>query len=62
MGMTGLQIDSMRFGDANRDRKVDMADLLLWQQAAGVPEPGSGMLAILGAVVSGALRRRRTAG
>ena len=31
MGTTGLQIDSMRFGDANRDRDVDANDLQLWQ-------------------------------
>ena len=33
MGATGLQIDSMRFGDADRDRDVDAQDLALW--AAG---------------------------
>jgi hypothetical protein len=55
-GMTGLQIDSMRFGDANRDRKVDMADFTLWQTAA--PEPGSGALAGVVWVALGAWRRQ----
>ncbi len=59
MGMSGLQIDSMRFGDANRDRTVDMEDLRLWQVAAGVPEPGCALLAaICGFAVTGIARRR----
>ena len=52
-GATGLEIDSMAFGDANRDRVVDGADFLLWQRAfvAGggslsVPEPGGWVLAL----------------
>lgn len=45
MGATGLQIDSLRFGDANRDRRVDHDDFRLWQVAAGVPEPGTLALA-----------------
>jgi hypothetical protein len=45
MGRTGLQIDSIRYGDANRDRQIDGADFLLWQAAARVPEPGTWALA-----------------
>ena len=45
MGATGLEIDSIAFGDANRDRVVNAADLALWRAAAGVPEPGSFFLA-----------------
>jgi hypothetical protein len=57
MGATGLQVDSIAFGDANRDRKVDAIDLQLWRTAAGVPEPS----AIVMSLVAGlALRRRRT--
>lgn len=58
MGATGLQIDSMRFGDANRDRTVNMADLHLWEVAAGVPEPGTGALALLAALAASRVRRR----
>jgi len=56
-GATGLEIDSMAFGDANRDRVVDGADFLLWQRAfvAGggalsVPEPGAALLVFFGAI------------
>lgn len=63
-GATGLEIDSMAFGDANRDRVVDGADFLQWQRAfaAGggslsVPEPGAASLLALGAL--GAFRIRR---
>ena len=61
MGATGLQIDSLRFGDANRDRRVDAEDLRLWHVAAGVPEPGTLVLAAIGFVALGrkALRRRQ---
>ncbi|HMP07858.1 MAG TPA: autotransporter-associated beta strand repeat-containing protein [Lacipirellulaceae bacterium] len=56
-------------GDANGDQNVDGADLLVWQRhlgageptspaAAGVPEPGTGALA-LGAAISILWRRRR---
>jgi hypothetical protein len=45
MGATGLEIDSIAFGDANRDRVVDAADLALWRAAAGVPEPSGALLA-----------------
>lgn len=45
MGATGLEVDSMAFGDANRDRVIDAGDLALWRAAAGVPEPGSMALA-----------------
>ena len=41
MGATGLEIDSIAFGDANRDRIVDATDLALWRTAAGVPEPAT---------------------
>jgi hypothetical protein len=59
IGTTGLQIDSMTYGDIDRDRDVDMADLVLWQQAAGVPEPGSAALAAL-AMLAGLSTRRRS--
>ncbi|MBL9165165.1 MAG: PEP-CTERM sorting domain-containing protein [Planctomycetaceae bacterium] len=66
-GATGLEIDSMAFGDANRDRRVDGADFLLWQRAfvAGggalsVPEPGAALLTLAGmAILSRARRRSR---
>ncbi|HMO87139.1 MAG TPA: PEP-CTERM sorting domain-containing protein, partial [Lacipirellulaceae bacterium] len=56
-------------GDANGDQTVAGADLLVWQRhlgageptspaAAGVPEPGTGALA-LGAAISILWRRRR---
>jgi hypothetical protein len=57
-GMTGLQIDSMRFGDADRDRDVDMVDYYLWQ-AAAAPEPGSRALALVASVAVCITRRRR---
>jgi hypothetical protein len=56
-GMSGMQIDSMRFGDANRDRVVDMDDFRLWQIAAGVPEPGSLALALFAVAHATLLRR-----
>jgi hypothetical protein len=58
LGMTGLQIDSMRFGDADRDRDVDMIDYALWQ-AAAAPEPGGGILAAMGGIALMQARRRR---
>lgn len=51
LGATGLGINSMCFGDANRDRKVDMQDFALWQ-AAAVPEPAA---ALLGAIAVAAV-------
>jgi hypothetical protein len=45
MGATGLEIDSIAFGDANRDRMVNAADLALWRSASGIPEPGTISLA-----------------
>ncbi len=58
MGATGLEIDSIAFGDANRDRMISEADLSLWQTAVGVPEPGS--LAPVGVALMGwGLRRHR---
>lgn len=57
MGATGLQIDSMGYGDANRDRTVGVADLVLWRQAAGVPEPEG--LALAAFSLLAALSRKR---
>ncbi|MDZ4818675.1 MAG: dockerin type I domain-containing protein [Planctomycetota bacterium] len=50
LGMTGLGIDSFRFGDINRDRMVDAVDLQLMQ--AAVPEPATWILAALGVLVA----------
>jgi hypothetical protein len=69
-GATGLQIDSMAFGDADRDRDVDGQDLLLWQirlgqlaDVAQVPEPAAGALAILASTsLFSRLRRTRLLG
>lgn len=67
-GATALEVDSMAFGDANRDRVVDGADFLLWQRAfvAGggtlsVPEPGAATLlaiAAFGAIRVGRAKRQ----
>ena len=59
MGATGLQVDSMAFGDANTDRRIDMIDLNLWRAAFGVPEPGTLALALF-AFVGAARHRSRT--
>lgn len=59
MGATGLEIDSIAFGDANRDRVVNAADLALWRAAANVPEPGALSLALL--AMLGLCSRRRFA-
>jgi hypothetical protein len=56
-GATGLAIDSIAWGDANRDRAVDALDLQLWQRAARVPEPSAWALAAL-AWWAGVWRRR----
>jgi hypothetical protein len=56
MGASGLQTNSMQFGDADRDRDVDAQDRALW--AAAAPEPGSGLLAVM-AAMAGIRRRRR---
>ena len=61
MGATGLEIDSIAFGDANRDRMITAADLALWQTAAGVPEPGTLSLALC-AMLGLGLRRRTAIG
>ena len=60
MGSTGMEVDSIAFGDANRDRVVNGADLALWQAAAGVPEPNAWVLA-LGAAAFVRMRRRGAA-
>jgi hypothetical protein len=64
-GATGLEVDSMTYGDANRDRVVDGADFLLWQRAfvAGggvwpVPEPGTLSLALFAALGLNCKRRK----
>jgi hypothetical protein len=57
-GMTGLQVDSMKFGDADRDRDVDAVDWQLWRTAAGVPEPSGVVLALLAGAYVEALRHR----
>ena len=64
-GATGLEIDSMAFGDASRDRVVDGADVLLWQRAfvpgggeLSVPEPGAASLWAL--AIFGSLLIRRS--
>ncbi len=49
MGETGLQIDSIRYGDADRNRVIDMHDFQLWQ-AAAVPEPAGAAIALLAAL------------
>jgi hypothetical protein len=66
LGATGLQIDSMAFGDADRDRDVDGDDFLLWQLLAGqtasaavVPEPAGLALALALAGLFAARRRQR---
>lgn len=59
LGESGLQIDSIRFGDADRDRSITLLDLQLWQAAAGVPEPHSCCMAISCLLALGRLRRSR---
>lgn len=44
MGRSGLQMDSLRYGDADRNRVIDQRDFQLWQ-AAAIPEPGAAGLA-----------------
>lgn len=56
-GATGLEVDSIALGDANRDRRVDAADLTLWR--AAVPEPSNLLLAGLAAAVCLRFGRRR---
>jgi hypothetical protein len=65
-GATGLQIDSMAFGDADRDRDVDGDDFLLWQrrleQLGGdttVPEPATPIFAAIAALTVAASSHRR---
>lgn len=67
-GSTALQVDSLRFGDADRDRDVDGNDFLLWQRSLGgggaalipIPEP-SGWLLIISAIARCCSRRVRSA-
>jgi hypothetical protein len=61
-GHAGLQIDSLRYGDADRNRVVDMHDFELWR--AAVPEPSAAalaMLAALGLRLGQAARRPKSA-
>lgn len=58
MGAVGLQTDSIALGDANRDRRIDQADLRLWLDAMGIPEPSAWTLAAL-ALAAVRLRGRR---
>ena len=62
IGMAELGTDSFSFGDANRDRKIDVADLRLWEQAAGVPEPHSLALAAMALVAVRTIRRKARSG
>ena len=62
-GSTDLQIDSLRYGDANRDRVVDGADLLQWQravvrdgQSTSAPEPSCVSLLLTVIAVAGRFR------
>jgi uncharacterized protein (TIGR03382 family) len=55
-GQGGLEVDSIAFGDANRDRMINLVDLNLWRAASGIPEPGTMTLAAMALV---ALLRRR---
>jgi hypothetical protein len=57
-GANGLQVDSIAFGDANRDRVVDLVDLNLWREAFGVPEPSMSALAAM--ALFAAIARRRS--
>jgi hypothetical protein len=57
-GASGLQVDSLAFGDANRDRVVDVTDLNLWRVASGIPEPSGMVLAAVGLLSALRLRRR----
>lgn len=60
MGRSGLQVDSLRYGDADRNRVIDQRDFQLWQ-AAAVPEPAAIALAALAAItwLPGQAARRR---
>lgn len=55
LGATGLGIDSICYGDADRDRDVDQNDFALWQ-AAAVPEPAAWIVGLMGIVTAGLLR------
>lgn len=55
LGASGLQIDSMRFGDFDGNRVVTMQDYGLWARATGIPEPGTMALAALAIVGAAAL-------
>jgi hypothetical protein len=57
LGATALQIDSIAFGDVDRDRDVDGVDLAQWNTA--IPEPTSLPLLLLAAAAPLRGRRRR---
>ncbi|MCA9235212.1 MAG: hypothetical protein KDA44_07060 [Planctomycetales bacterium] len=59
LGATGLQIDSMIYGDFNGDRAITTADYGAWARATGVPEPGALVLAGVAVAVAAAASRRR---
>ncbi|HEX6963339.1 MAG TPA: hypothetical protein VF175_15840, partial [Lacipirellula sp.] len=60
MDATGLEVDSIAFGDANRDRVVNLVDLNLWQTATGIPEPPTGAIAITVLIALLSANNRRT--
>ncbi len=69
-GSSGLQIDSIIYGDSQRDRDIDGADFLTWQRnlsfsngaTVTVPEPASlGLLVSVFLIVVGYARPKQTA-
>jgi hypothetical protein len=61
-GATGLEVDSMAFGDANTDRVIDTIDLNLWRVAFGVPEPGGLTVAAFALLLAFSRHRALTCG